>query len=104
MLKEGLSIDTTFNPPQFSSDYTFNTFFLDSGSIQTTHFSRQISLTLQYIVYVYGSTTAYSLLQSNEIEYVKIRSTLFIFGPLVKFIASKAIRHRMFCLVCRPPH
>ncbi len=23
MLKEGLSIDTTFNPPQFSSDYTF---------------------------------------------------------------------------------
>ncbi len=26
MLKEGLSkIDTTFNPPQFSSDYTFNT-------------------------------------------------------------------------------
>jgi hypothetical protein len=23
MLKEGLSIDTTFNPPSFSSDYTF---------------------------------------------------------------------------------
>jgi hypothetical protein len=23
MLKEGLSIDTTFNPPKFSSDYTF---------------------------------------------------------------------------------
>jgi hypothetical protein len=23
MLKEGLSIDTTFNPPLFSSDYTF---------------------------------------------------------------------------------
>jgi hypothetical protein len=24
MLKEGLSIDTTFNLPYFSSDYTFN--------------------------------------------------------------------------------
>ncbi len=24
MLKEGLMIDTTFNPPSFSSDYTFN--------------------------------------------------------------------------------
>jgi hypothetical protein len=24
MLKEGLSIDATFNPSQFSSDYTFN--------------------------------------------------------------------------------
>ncbi len=23
MLKEGLSIDTTFNPSEFSSDYTF---------------------------------------------------------------------------------
>ncbi len=27
MLKEGLSVDTTFNSPSLSSDYTFNKLF-----------------------------------------------------------------------------
>ncbi len=31
MLKEGLSIDTTFNPHQFSSDSTFKALFLLFG-------------------------------------------------------------------------
>ncbi len=34
MLNEGLSIDTTFNPPQFSSDYTFNVRYHTGGSMK----------------------------------------------------------------------